>query len=66
MAQEVLAEMRRRSWSQPVIVFSGQLTAEIEAELHPLGVSGFLAKPFRIETAEQLVREVLDAGAEGR
>ena len=62
--KEVLAEMRRRAWSQPVIVFSGQLTAEIEAELRPLGVSGFLAKPFRIETAEQLVREVLDAGAE--
>jgi PAS domain S-box-containing protein len=58
--KEVLAEMRHRAWSQRVIVFSGQLTAEVEAELSPLGVSGFLAKPFRIETAEQMVREVLD------
>jgi hypothetical protein len=46
-----------------VIVFSGQLTAEAEAELRPLGVNGFLAKPFPIEAAEQLVREVLDAEA---
>jgi PAS domain S-box-containing protein len=62
--REVLAEMRSRAWARPVIVFSGQLTPEIEAGLRPLGVSGFLAKPFRIEEAEQMVREVLDAGGD--
>lgn len=66
--KEVLEELRRRGWSRPVIVFSGQLTVEAEAELRPLGVRGFLAKPFPIDAAEQLVRQVLDdqsPGAEG-
>jgi len=59
--QEVLEALRQRGWRRPVIVFSGQLTPEMEARLRPLGVSGFLAKPFRIEAMEQMVREALDA-----
>ena len=58
--KEVLEELRRRACAVPVVVFSGQLTDEMEVELRPLGVKGFLAKPFPIEAAEKLVREVLD------
>ena len=64
--KEVMEELNRRRWTRPVIVFSGQLTPEAEAALRPLGVRGFLAKPFRIEAAEEMVREVLDAAAQER
>ncbi len=58
----VIEEMRRKGWLKriPVLVISGEGTAEIENQCFELGVLDFIHKPFEASVVKNRVRNTVD------
>jgi CheY-like chemotaxis protein len=61
--EQVLEELRRLAPRLPVLVMSGHPAHEVVPRLAPLGLTGYLQKPFRLPTLLAAVRPYLSAGA---
>jgi PAS domain S-box-containing protein len=59
---EAYAEIRRIASEVPVVLMSGYSRAEATSRFTGEGLAGFLAKPFRIEDVEQILRHTLGGG----
>lgn len=62
---EIFAEIRLLDEDIPVVMISGYSQEQTESYFEAGQISGFLHKPFTIESLYQLVREVLPAGLWG-
>ena len=58
----VLNIMKERDWMKdiPVIVITGDQTAEVEAKALQLGVNDFVHKPFNVKLVRQRVKNITD------
>jgi PAS domain S-box-containing protein len=58
--EDMLAEVRRRCPDLPVLLASGADVPEQIERVRPLGISGFVRKPFSRQTLAQAIRQALD------
>jgi CheY-like chemotaxis protein len=59
--EQVLAELRRLSADLPVVIMSGHAEQDIVSRLSPLGLTGYLQKPFRLPALLAAVQPHLGA-----
>jgi CheY-like chemotaxis protein len=57
--EEVLAELRRLSSDLPIIVLSGHPGPDVIPRLVPLGLTGYLQKPYRLPALVEAIRPYL-------
>ena len=60
---DLLAELRQAGRGLPVVIISGQHSAENHAHAERLGAAGFLAKPFALSELHRLLTELLGDSA---
>ncbi len=60
--EQVLAELRQKAPELPVLVMSGHPEQEVVPRLAPLGLTGYLQKPFRLPALLEAVRPYLAVG----
>lgn len=61
----VIAEMKRRGWMDkiPVLIISGEGTAEVEKQCFELGVLDFIHKPFDASVVKNRIRNTVELSA---
>jgi signal transduction histidine kinase/CheY-like chemotaxis protein len=60
--EQVLVQLRQQSPELPVLVMSGHAEQEVVARLRPLGLTGYLQKPFRLPVLLEAIRPYLAGG----
>ena len=57
---EALAELRKISYSVPIIISSGYCESDIEDRFKNMNISGFLQKPYQISEIVTAIKKALD------